>query len=401
MNLFLLKLFVPELGSAKSANVRTRTAAAASMIGIVSNVVLFVMKLVVGILAGSIAITADAVNNIADAASSVITLVGFRLASKPADKEHPYGHQRIEYITGLIVSVMVLVIGVEFFTNSLSAIRETKAADFTLPSLLILVVSIAIKLWQSRFYRTASRAIDSSALEAAASDSRNDALSTSVILLGAAVSHFFSVNTDGILGLLVALYIIKSGIDLVRETSDPLLGTAPSGELVDAIGKRIMSYEGVLGFHDLVVHNYGPDQCFASVHVEMAAEMNILVSHDTIDNIEFDFRKDMGIHMVGHLDPIITSDEELAELRREIEAIVAQTAAELGFALTMHDFRVVRGHTHTNLVFDVVVPCDCPKPDKELCAIIDAHVKMLCEQYNTVITCDRSYLSCTPEEKNK
>ncbi len=391
MNLRLLSLFVKNYRDTASSAVRAKCASTASGVGIASNVLLSVMKLVIGIITGSIAITADAVNNVADAASSVITLVGFKLASKPADKEHPYGHQRIEYITGLIVSMVICVLGVEFFTTSVKAIFSPEVTVYSTASLIILAVSVIIKLWQCTFYRAVAKHIDSTALTATSQDSRNDAVSTGAVLLGAFISRIFELNLDGWLGLAVALFIIRSGVMLVIETADPLLGNAPSAEFVMSIGKRIMTYDGVLGYHDLVVHNYGHDRIFASVHVEVAAEQDILISHDIIDNIEFDFKKE-DIQLVIHLDPVVTSDEELHEVRREIDAIVLVVADELGVPLSIHDFRMVRGVTHTNLIFDVVVPFECKHSEHEICDIFAAKVRALSSDYNTVISVDRSYI---------
>ncbi len=391
MNLKLLSLFVKNYRDTASAAVRAKCASAASGVGIASNALLSVMKLVVGIITGSIAITADAVNNVADAASSVITLVGFKLASKPADKEHPYGHQRIEYITGLIVSMVICVLGIEFFTTSVKAIFSPEVTVYSTASLVILAASVIIKLWQCLFYRAVAKHIDSTALIATSQDSRNDAISTAAVLVGALIARIFELNLDGWLGLAVAVFIIRSGVMLVMETADPLLGNAPSAEFVLSIGKRIMEYDGVLGYHDLVVHNYGHDRIFASVHVEVPAEQDILVSHDVIDNIEFDFKKD-GVQLVIHLDPVVTSDEELQEVRREVDAIVAIVAGELDVALSIHDFRMVRGVTHTNLIFDVVVPFECKLSEAEICDIFAAKVRALSHDYNTVISVDRSYI---------
>ena len=391
MNLRLLSLFVKNYRDTDNSSVRAKCASAASGVGIASNALLSVMKLLIGIITGSIAITADAVNNIADAASSVITLIGFKLAAKPADKEHPYGHQRIEYITGLIVSMLICVLGVEFFTSSLGAIFSPEVTVYSTASLIILAVSVIIKIWQGTFYKSVGKHIDSGALMATSADSRNDAISTGAVLIGALISRFFDLNLDAYLGLAVACFIIKSGVQLVIETSSPLLGNAPPSDFVASIGKRIMTYDGVLGFHDLVVHSYGHDRIFASVHVEVAAEQDILVSHDIIDNIEFDFKKS-GIALVIHLDPVVTSDEELRELRLQVEGILAIMASEYDCALSMHDFRMVRGVTHTNLIFDVVVPYECPKSDDEICEELTKKIRLLSKDYNTVINVDRSYV---------
>ncbi|MBQ8552412.1 MAG: cation transporter [Clostridia bacterium] len=402
MNLKLLSLLVKDFRDTDNAHVRTKCASAASGVGILSNILLSVMKIIIGIISDSIAIIADAVNNIADAASSVITLVGFKLASKPADREHPYGHRRIEYITGLIVSMVICVLGLEFFISSIDAIIHPAETEYSTLSLVILTVSVAVKLWQSLFYKAVGKHISSTALIATASDSRNDVISTAAVLAGALISKFSGINLDGWLGLAVACFIIRSGIGLVMETADPLLGTPPSRELVASIGKKIMSYEGVLGYHDLMVHDYGSDRIFASVHLEVPAEQDILVSHDLSDNIELDFRREPGIYLVIHLDPVITRDEEIAELRREVEAVVALVTVECGYELSMHDFRVVRGAAHTNLIFDVAVPFECKLSDGELCTSLDKRIRMLCPEYNSVITCDRCYISTTAgmTEKN-
>lgn len=388
MNLKLLSLFVKNSNNVKSPAVRSKCAVTASIFGIFSNVILSVLKLIVGVISGSIAISADAVNNIADASSSVVTLIGFKLAEKPADKEHPYGHQRIEYIAGLIVSMLICVLGVEFLINSISAIINPTETNFSAATIGILLFSILIKLWQCSFYKSVAKHIDSPALNAAAADSLGDVITTSAVVVSALITLVWKINLDGIFGCLVALFILKSGIGLIIETANPLLGTAPSPELIASVGKRISSYEGVLGYHDLVVHNYGPGRIFASVHVEVAAEKDILESHDLIDNIEFAFR-DSGISLVIHLDPIVTKDEELSEIRREIEGIVALAASEINCPLSMHDFRMVRGASHTNLIFDIVVPFDCPLSEKELTDKINEKVKLLNSDYNTVITCDR------------
>ncbi len=391
MNLKLLSLFVKDYRNTTDSCIRLKCASAASRIGIFSNVLLSVMKVVIGIAAGSIAIIADAVNNIADAASAVITLIGFKLASKPADREHPYGHQRIEYVTGLIVSMVICVLGVEFFINSIDAIINPTETNYSTPALIVLGVSILIKLWQSLFYRAVGKHISSAALIATSADSRNDMISTAAVLVGAIISRFFSYNLDGWLGLAVACFIIKSGIGLVIETSDPLLGKPPTAEFVSYIAKKVSSYDGVLGFHDLVVHSYGHDRNFVSIHVEVDAETDVMISHDIIDNIESDFKKE-GVELVIHLDPAVTRDEELREVRREVEAILLIAADECGCTLSMHDFRMVRGVTHTNLIFDVVVPFECKLCNTELCRLICEKVRTLSKNYNTVINIDRSYV---------
>jgi len=390
MNLRLLSLFIKDYRNTDDCIIRSRCASTASLVGIITNIFLSAMKLIIGIIAGSIAIVADAVNNITDAASSVITLVGFKLASKPADREHPFGHQRIEYVTGLIVSIIVCVLGIEFLTSSVDAIKNPTETDYSTPAIIILALSIAIKLWQGTFYSSVGKHIDSGALKAASKDSFNDVISTAAVLVGAIISRFSEFNLDGWLGLAVACFIIKSGIGLVIETADPLLGTPPDKDFVKSVGKKIMSYDRVMGIHDLVVHSYGPARTFASVHVEVDASADILESHDLIDNIEFDFRR-QGIELVIHLDPIVTNDEETCELRREAEAIVIGASKEFDTVLSMHDFRIVNGVTHTNLLFDIVVPFECKKSPEDIKKYIEKQIKQLSSAYNAVVTCDRNY----------
>jgi cation diffusion facilitator family transporter len=395
INLRILSIFVRDYKNSKNPRIREKCASAAGFAGIASNVFLSAIKIFVGLTTDSISITADAVNNLTDAGSSIITLVGFRLAGKPADKKHPYGHERIEYITGLIVSFCITILGVQFMINSVNSIINPKETLFTATSFVILGVSVLIKLWQCRFYITVGKHIDSSTLIATASDSRNDVITTMAVLVGAVISKLTGVNLDGWLGTAVAGFIIFSGINLIIETSNPLLGLAPSAELIDSIVNRILSYKGILGYHDLVIHNYGPDRCFVSVHVEVPAEQDILVSHDIIDNIEFDFLRETGIHVVIHLDPVVTNDEEINELREDVTSIVASVSNEVDTELSMHDFRVVKGHTHTNLLFDITIPIECQTSDKILRELLDLKIKELSPDFNTVITCDRSYGSTT------
>lgn len=399
MNLRLLMLFVKNGADTSDPRVRERCASVAGAIGIASNLFLSLIKIIVGALSKSISITADAVNNLTDAASSIITLIGFKLSGKPADAEHPYGHRRIEYITGLIVSMVITVLGVEFLINSVQNLLDPSETIYSTVSIVILVLSILIKLWQNRFYVTVGKHINSTTLIATASDSRNDVLATSVVLLGALISKLFSIDLDGWLGCAVALFIIWSGVSLVIETSNPLLGMAPTPGLTKSIGDKITSYDGILGYHDLVVHNYGPDRCFVSVHVEVPAEQDILVSHDIIDNIEFDFLRETGMHVVIHLDPIVTDDPVINDLHCEVGHVIEQLSIELGDEITMHDFRVVRGQSHTNLLFDVAVPFSLKLSDGALRELIDKRIRELLPYCNTVITCDRSYSAETHENK--
>ncbi len=393
MTKLLIRLFIKNSDDVKSEKVRGAYGKLASVVGIVSNFFLFAIKMLAGLLFHSISISADAVNNLSDASSSVITLAGFKLAERPADEQHPYGHARYEYISGLVVSFFILLLGVELIKTSFDKILHPEEVVFSWLSVAVLLVSILLKLWQSVFNKTLGKIIHSTALEATSADSRNDVISTSAVLLATLIAHFTGLNLDGYMGLAVAVFILVSGIQLVRETLNPLLGAAPDNELVDKIQQKIMSYDGVLGLHDLVIHNYGPERCFATVHIEVSAKEDILKSHDMIDNIERDFFTDLNIHLVGHLDPIVTDDEKT-------NALLSQTKKalkEIDPNLTMHDFRIVSGHTHTNLIFDVVVPPRYPMTDNELRQKIAEKIAAFPDgdTYYGVITIDRSYVSTT------
>lgn len=312
---FLVKRFIKNSTDVNDPAVRTAYGNLAGAVGIFCNVLLCAAKLAVGTLFGSISITADAVNNLSDASSSVITLVGFRLSAKPADDEHPYGHARIEYLAGLAVSVMILVIGVELARSSIGKILSPTAVEFSLVTVAVLLLSIGVKLWMAAFNKKVGRRIGSAALEATAMDSRNDVISTAAVLAASVVSGLTGLELDGWMGLGVALFILWSGVGILKETVDPLLGEAPSEELTDYIGKKVMSYDGVLGTHDLMVHDYGPGRRFASVHVEMAAENDVMQSHDIIDNIERDFQENDHISLIIHYDPILTGDDAVGTAR--------------------------------------------------------------------------------------
>ncbi len=369
---------------------RTAYGNLAGAVGIVCNALLCAAKLLMGTLFGSISVTADAVNNLSDASSSIITLVGFKLSAKPADKEHPYGHARIEYLAGLAVSVLIIVIGFELARTSFGKILYPTPVAFSWLTVAVLAGSIGVKLWMAMFNRTIGRRIGSATLEATATDSRNDVISTAAVLAALVLGQATHLVLDGWMGLAVALFILYSGIGLIKETVDPLLGEAPSEELARHIARKVLSYDGVLGTHDLMVHDYGPGRCFASVHVEMAAEKDVLESHDIIDNIERDFHDNDNIHLVIHYDPIQTGDRAVGTLHAWMEGQLKTISPQL----SMHDFRAVRGPTHTNLIFDVVVPAGFALDD----AALRARIQQLAQQkntqemkYYTVVTVDHSY----------
>lgn len=388
MTNLLIRMFIKDENNVHSAAVRERYGLLAGIVGIISNFILFVLKLAIGFLTGSISIMADAVNNLSDSASSVITLVGFKLSGMPADEEHPYGHARFEYIGGLVVSCVILVVGFQFLTSSFKKVLSPSPVEFSLPVFIVLAVSIAIKMWQGLFNRKIGRRIDSTALMATAVDSRNDVLTTSAVLVSAVISYVLDWNLDGYMGMVVAAFILYSGVGLIRETLNPLLGMAPDRELVERIQEKIMSYESVIGLHDMMVHNYGPDRCFASVHVEFPAKQDIMISHDIIDNMERDFARDMNISMVIHLDPVVTDDPRIDAMQQQVREI----AAGIDPVLDIHDFRMVEGASHTNLIFDIVVPPRFRLSDRELRRELDEAVKTLDETYYVVVTIDHSYI---------
>ena len=387
MTEFLIRRFVRDAADVKNEKVRAAYGNLAGVVGIVCNALLCAGKLLAGALSHSIAITADAVNNLSDASSSIVTLVGFKLAEKPADAEHPYGHARIEYLAGLSVSVMILVIGVELARTSLDKILHPTAVAFSWVSVAVLAASIGVKLWMALFNRTVGRRIGSSTLLATAMDSRNDVISTAAVLAAALLSHFTGLELDGWMGMAVALFILYSGVGLVKDTVDPLLGEAPSAELSQFIARKVLSYDGVLGTHDLMVHDYGPGRCFASVHVEMDAEEDVMKCHDIIDNIERDLHDQDNIHLVIHYDPILVGDEAVGTRRQMMCELLQGISPEL----SLHDFRMVPGPTHTNLIFDVVVPPAFPLSDQALRQRIQQAVEHKDTQYYTVVTIDHSY----------
>lgn len=382
---FLLRFFIKGYPENIDTIMRGKAGKAAGVVGIATNILLFVIKLLGGLISGSIAMLADAVNNLTDSVSSIVTIVGFRLAEKPADDGHPFGHARMEYISGVMISFIMVFLGFQFGMSSFEKILAPEYTEYSTAVIVILILSILIKLWQSLFYRAVGKRIGSQTLIATAADSRNDVVSTLAILLGAVLSLLTGLHLDGYIGLLVAIFIAVSGIRLIIETANPLLGTAPDLELVKKIHDKIHSYDGVIGMHDLAIHSYGEGQCFASVHCEVPAEEDILVSHDIIDNIERDFLRDMDIHMVIHLDPVVTSDERTNALREDIIASVA----ELYPAFSVHDFRVVWGITHSNIVFDVAVPFSEPDSDARINQRITEMIREKDELYRVVLTIDR------------
>lgn len=393
MGKLLIKLFVRDYENTEDPKVRESYGKFAGVVGIISNLFLCIMKILIGVFSGSIAIIADGINNMADASSSIITLVGFRLASKPEDEDHPYGHARIEYLTGLFVSILIIVLGVQLFKTSLEKIFDPDTLEFSYITIITLVIAIAVKLWQSLFNISIGKKINSLTLIATGADSRNDVIATSAVLVSVLVVKFTGLQIDGYMGCLVALFIIWSGIQLVRDTISPLLGEAPDDDLVKAITETVKKEPSILGIHDLMVHNYGPGKIFASIHVEVDADGDLMKSHDMIDNIERIVKESLRIEFVIHMDPVKTNDP----LIHRMKAVISEAFAPLDGVENIHDFRIVPGPTHTNIIFDVVLSMECRYTEKEIQKIADDTVKAIDDNYFVVITFDRAYTKLSAE----
>ena len=384
MTELLLRLAAPRADFTSPAG-RARVGSLSGAVGIGCNALLFLGKLMAGILTGSVSITADAMNNLSDASSSLVTLLGFRLAQQPPDEDHPYGHARFEYLSGLAVAVMIMLIGFELGKSSVEKILNPTAVDFSLAAVLVLLFSIGVKLWLFLFNRKLGRLISSTTLEATAADSRNDCVSTFAVLAAGMIEYFFDLRIDGLVGLGVAAFILRSGWDLAKQTISPLLGEAASPELRKLIVDYISAQPQVLGYHDLMVHDYGPGQRFASLHVEMDAADDPLYCHELIDDMERECLRSHNIHLVIHYDPVITNDPEINRLREKCRSLLQTQDPRL----TLHDFRMVRGAGHTNLIFDVSLPMDLRNQEKALKSELDRALNEGSAMvYHTVITFD-------------
>ncbi len=362
MTKLLMKMFLPK-GQKKDAP-KTRSAAGrlSGLVGMVCNILLFGAKFAIGTLSGSVSVTADAMNNLSDASSSLVTLIGFKLAEKPADEDHPYGHARFEYLSGLAVAAMIVVIGFELAKTSVEKILNPTSVEAGLPMVIVLVCSILVKLWLSVFNKKLGRHIDSTAILATAADSRNDAVSTAAVLAAALIEKLTSWRIDGFMGLAVAGFILYSGAMLAKETISPLLGESASAELQKQIVEILDKEPAVLGYHDLMVHDYGPGQRFGSLHVEMDQKEDALACHELIDDLERACLRDLGVHLVIHYDPVAVGDEELDGLKE----IVSVALSAIDTRLSFHDFRMVKGKGHTNLIFDIALPAGLRGQEKSI-----------------------------------
>ena len=381
---FLTKRILPQRADPADPAVRARVGKRSGILGILANVLLFAGKLVIGTVSGSVSITADAMNNLSDATSSIVTIVGFRLAERPADENHPYGHARFEYLSGLAVAAMIVVIGFELAKTSFDKILHPEPVVFSGALVAVLLLSIGVKLILAAVNGSLGRTIDSTALLATAADSRNDCIATGAVLLSAVFAHLTSINVDGYAGLAVALFILYSGANTAKETISPLLGEAADPELQRTIVSALRSNDKVLGYHDLMVHDYGPGQRFASVHVEMDMREDVLTCHTIIDDIERQVLDSHGIHLVIHYDPVVTDDEELNRMRSSVDKVLKSIDPRI----SIHDFRMVRGDTHTNLIFDMILPYDLDDQRQQIKRQLDAAINLGDTQYYTVITFD-------------
>ena len=386
---FLIKTFIRDSEQVHDPPVRERYGVLSGVVGILLNLLLSAGKLCAGVLSASISITADAFNNLSDAGSSVVTLVGFKLAGQKADDGHPFGHGRLEYLTGLLVSLVILLVGLELGKSSIEKILHPEPVSFSVVSVIILAISILVKLWMCLFNRRLGRRIGSAAMAATAADSLSDVAATSAVLAGTLVGRMTGLAIDGWVGALVAVFILRAGWGAAKDTINPLLGQNPDPELVRNIQTTVLSHPQVTGMHDLIIHDYGPGRSMMSFHAEVPIDSDIMEAHDVIDHIERELKDRFGIETSVHMDPIATNDEQVNRVRAQVAALVQV----IDPAMTIHDFRMTRGPLHTNLIFDVVVPHKCPLSDGEVAARIEKAVKTLDDHYFVVLQLDRSYVS--------
>lgn len=385
---FLVKKFVRDSERTDDPKVRTAYGILSSVVGIICNVLLFAAKFVIGLILGSMAVTADAFNNLSDAASSVISFVGVKMAEKPADKDHPFGHGRMEYISALIVSFIVIEVGITFLQSSVEKIQNPEALTFGWVPFAILVLSVGVKLWMSVFNRKLGKRIDSKVMLATAADALGDVITTSATIVSILVCAFTGVNIDGIVGIAVSLIVIWSGISIARDTLAPLIGQGADPKLCGEIKRMVESYDGIVGTHDLIVHNYGPNRSMASIHAEVPRDVDIEVSHEVIDRAEREVSKKLGIFLVIHMDPVETHDVRVLAVKSKLSHVLKALDPEL----TFHDFRAVFGQEQINLIFDLVVPFSYSEKDEDrLVHQVMALMQEVDEKYQCVITVDRSY----------
>ena len=391
---FLSNRILPKSADPADPKVRAKVGSRCGIMGILANLLLFAGKLTVGLVSGSVSITADALNNFSDAGSSIVTLLGFRLAEKPADEEHPYGHARMEYLSGLAVAAMIIVIGFELAKTSVEKILNPEPVAFSAALVIVLAASILVKLGLCLVNRKLGNTIHSGTLLATAADSRNDCVATGAVLLSAVFTRLTNIQVDGWAGLAVAVFILISGVNAAKDTISPLLGEGADPELKREIITALKSNPKILGYHDLMVHDYGPGQRFASVHVEMDMKEDPLLCHTIIDDVERLCLEQYRVHLVIHYDPVVTDDAELNEMRREVQEVLRS----IHEGISIHDFRMVRGDTHTNLIFDMIVPRELVGKEKQIQHQLETAINLTGKKYYTVITFDSDAFNAGDEE---
>lgn len=387
---FLIRKFIKNSNDTRSKKVRSDYGYLGGIVGIVINIFLFLIKLSVGLFVNSIAVIADAVNNLSDVGASMVTIFGFKLSSKPADKEHPFGHGRIEYISGLIVAFLVLMVGFEFIRTSIDRIKNPVPVQFAWVPFILLLVSILFKVWLSKFYKTVGDKINSSALKASSVDSLSDVVSSSTVVISLLISKFTTLPIDGYIGVIVSLVILYAGYNLIKDTLDPLLGVAPDEELVKDIHKMLLAYEHIDGTHDLMVHNYGPGRIIASIHAEIPEDISVVKAHEVVDRAEKEISAELDIHLLIHMDPVTTKDEEILSAKDELMTVLDK----FSFINSFHDFRVVGEGDYKNLIFDVVVNHDfviTKESQLKLQQQINMELKKIQPNHNAIVTVDPSY----------
>ena len=382
---FILRLFVKDYENKSDPKVRSKCGSAVSIIGIIVNLLLAAFKLVAGILSGAISIIADAVNNLSDAGSQVVSLITFKISAKPADRNHPFGYARIEYVASMIVSFLILFVSVSLFSESIDKIINPSKTDYSILVMIILGVSVIGKLWLFFFGRSAGKKINSDVIRAAATDSLSDAGATLAVLISAIISRLCKIDIDGYMGIGVAIMIFIAGIKVLNETKNSILGSAPEPEVVAGIHNIVKEYPQILGIHDMVVHNYGPGNTICSFHAEVDGKIDVFETHDCIDNVERRLYNDLGIRATIHMDPIVTDDEKVTALRISVAAAVKN----IDERLTIHDFRYVEGTTHSNLIFDVTVPFEIKENNERIKELVSDKISEIDPNYFAVITVDR------------
>ena len=391
----LAKIFIKDSQNTADSKVRVAYGYLCGAVGIALNILLFAGKIIAGTISGSVAVTADAFNNLSDAGSSIISLIGFRLASQKPDPHHPFGHGRFEYIASLIISIIIVLMGFELGKSSFEKIVAPQAVEYSAVTFAVLGASVLVKLYMFFYNNSVGKKIDSATMRATAMDSISDAVSTGAVLISAVIAMFTNLALDGWMGLLVAAFIMVTGFKSAKETIDSLLGTPPSPEFVKQIEDMALQYDDIIGVHDMIVHNYGPGRTFVSLHAEVPSDGDIVAIHDTVDNAEREIAKELGCLVTIHMDPVDVHDEHTAQLRENVSEIIKQINPDI----TFHDFRVVSGPTHTNLIFDIVSPMDCGLSDQELADTIADKIHQCNESYFAVINVDKDFASYQATKK--